>query len=376
MRKKREPIDTLTDALCWISNECRKAMSKKPDRPLLAATFDERPLEVVSFPGNKDALEIAWAQRFTEALEKQSGLRYEVVGLAPEPGDVLLHRDGEPDIYLQVTEAVDLRKIKGDAIRKSYMKAIFHADPTLKTAFSGIQIALMDCGKIFEFPDPQSPEGRTLAAYTAKSILGLQSRLPDIPVCPLGGFPNPIGRVNASSDLWIDIFLTRYAAAGVVAPAQWQWFTAWVIGGDAAPHYFRAAILNKLDGNFARIRDPLWLLVYTVDCPYDIEEEADIQSLLATKRNPFDRIYTLDRARTRRIFPLIDDPETRPGPKGYCVPGAGGIPKVNDPRYRDIDETDSKHLMFDNNFLGSDSLMVGNIAINQLQLIPVSSDTK
>jgi hypothetical protein len=103
---------------------------------------------------------------------------------------------------------------------------------------------------------------------------------------------------------------------------------------------------------------------------------ADIQSLLATKRNPFDRIYTLDRARARQVFPLIDDPETRPGPKGYCVPGAGGIPKVNDPRYRDIGETDSKPLIVDNNLLDSDSLIIGDVTINQLRLTPVSSDTK
>jgi hypothetical protein len=312
-------------------------MSKKPHRPLMAATFDERALAVVSFPSDKDALELTWVQRFTEALEKQSGLRYEVAGMAPEPGDVLLRRDREPDVYLQVTEAVDLRKIKGDAIRKSYMKAISQADPILKTAFPGVQIALMDCGKILEFPDPQSADGRTLGAFMAKSILKFQSWLPDMAVCPPGGSPNPSGRVNVSSDLWIDIFLTRYAAVGVTARAQWQWGSALVVGGDAAPHYFCAAILNKLDGNFSKIRDPLWLLVYTVDCPYDTEQEADIQSLLTTKRNPFDRIFTLDVARTRQIFPLIDDPETRPGPKGYSHPGAGGIPKVNDPRYRDIE---------------------------------------
>jgi hypothetical protein len=102
MRREREPIDTLIDAHAWLSKARRAPMSNKPDRPLMAATLSESPLAVESFPAQKDALEFVWAQRFTDALEKQRGTRYVVAGRAPDPGDVLLGRDGEQDIYLQI----------------------------------------------------------------------------------------------------------------------------------------------------------------------------------------------------------------------------------------------------------------------------------
>lgn len=307
----------------------------------MAPTFGPAALVVEEFPADKDALELAWAWRFTDALEKQKGVRYEVVGsISDPPGDVLLRRESQPDIFLEVTEATDQQRIESERFRKLYVRAISDADPRLKTAFSGIQIAMIDGGQMLKLPNPQSQVGAAVAAALSKFILGLEPRLSLLPVCPTGGSPHPRGAVffrDPVSEVSVSVFLTRYAPIGAAAAAQWQWSgPAWSIG-DVAPHYFLEAIKSKLDKNFAKIRNPLWLLVYTVDCPYDSDQEAEIQSCLATTRNPFDCIYILDRARTRQVFPLVDDPTTAPGKKGFTILGSDLIPAVNDPRYRDIE---------------------------------------
>lgn len=198
-------------------------MSKKPDRPLMAVRFGDPALVVEGFPADKEALEIAWAQRFTEALQKQNMPHYMVVGRAPDPGDVLLRRKGEPDIYLQVTEAVDLRRIQSDGMRRSYMRAISETNTRLKSAFSGIQIFLSDDGQMLKLPNPQSKAGLAVAAAMSKFILDLEPRLATLPICPPGGWPHPRQAMNfqdPSSAVSITVFLTRYALAGATAPAH------------------------------------------------------------------------------------------------------------------------------------------------------------
>jgi hypothetical protein len=309
----------------------------------MAATFDERALAVEEFPVDQKTLEIAWAQRFVDALEKQKAGRYTVFGSALHIGaDVLLRPDSGPDVQLQVTEAVDYRRIDNDKRRKWYVKAIAKAEPTLKSAFVGIQIALIDDGLMINFPNANTKEGLAIAASIAQFLLRLQTRASAYPVCPPGRTPHHNAGIEfkdpAKAEWSIVVFLTRYAPVGVQAPAQWQWASAGLVGGPPAPQYIRDAIRNKLDGNFTKILgEQLWLLVYTVDCPYDAEQEADIQSLIATTRNPFDRIFVLDRSRTRQVFPLVDDPQTAPPKAGFFILGSDAIPAVNDPRYRDIE---------------------------------------
>jgi hypothetical protein len=312
----------------------------KPDRPLLSATFDDRPLVVESFPRESEALEAAWAQRFVEALERQYAIRYSVAGrpAAGPPGDAVLRADGEPDVLLEITEAIDHNRRQLRDRRDLYFKATAKAEPRrLESAFSGVQIAIDDSGRARQLPEPNTQEGRAVAKGLASFILSLEARASALAVGEVTHPREMMQRhfIEPSSKVALMVSLRRYAPVADAKPAQGYWGgAAWTIG-EVAPHYIFEAIKAKCL-QYSKIRQPFWLLAYTVDCAYSLEEETAIQSYLASITLPFGKIFILNPSRTRQVFPPLEDPKTAPGPQRTVILGGDLVPKVNDPRFKDI----------------------------------------
>lgn len=315
-------------------------MPDKPDRPILSVTFGWPSLLVQKFSPDKNLLETQWAQRFCDEYDKQFGLRYRVEGRAPEPGDVLLRSDGGADVHLQITEAIDVRRLHTERLRRAYSEAVWKLTPELKTVFKGIKIAITDAGQAPKLPqDPGSSEVMALARELGKFLLSLEPVLKSIPVFPPGGFPRQHLTFTTPGGIEIAVLLSRYAAPGVSAPAQWVWFgPIRLIGGDEeiSPHYFLTTIQNKVGKSYAKPAEPLWLLVYSVDCFYNLHQQAAVKTYLRDTKHPFAKVFVLAHPSLQQVYPVVGEITVPEGSEGHSVLGSDCIPKIEDPRYVNI----------------------------------------
>lgn len=288
------------------------------------------------FSPDPDLEELQWAKKFVEALAKKGGPTYSIAGRAPEPGDALLVRGGgEPDVYLQITEAVDTHRVAMVVKRDRYTQIMWRAAPTLKTEFPGLQFFFDDAGLIAKFPQPSSPQAEAFARMYAQILTNSAGALRALPV---GHWSGCLLR-EATTGAEVMSRVHRYAEAG---PAKWLWGgTVRIFDDTPLPDYIRDVVLGKLQHPEClkyKGKNPLWLLAFTRDCTYDIEQEKAIQAAAASGSNPFERIYFF-RDNVRRIFPPGCELSAAPGPKPKAVIECGSdyLAQPFDTRFRDIE---------------------------------------
>lgn len=313
-----------------------KRRSQKPRRPVHSVKLDGT-MSSEHFSPDPDIEELQWAQKFVDALAKQGGPTYTIAGRSPEPGDALLVRgEAEPDVYMQITEAVDLHRVAMTVKRERYTQAMWRAAPGMKETFAGLQVIIQDGGRIGELPEPSTPQAQEFIAYFARCADN--TRLENLPLNYITG--GSLLR-EVTTGVEIHVRVQRYAAAG---PAQWLWGgPVRILDLAPLPEYVRDVVLAKLRHPQClkyKGPNPLWLLAFTRDCQYDIDQEREIQAAAAVGPNPFERIYLLELGgpTVRQLYPpgCAHSPEPPAKPKGFML-GSDCLPNALDTRFRNIE---------------------------------------
>jgi hypothetical protein len=303
---------------------------RKPDRPIGVGHLGPPYISRERFSQDKDELEKQWAQKFADIFEKQYGRKFTVHETRSEPADVILRDEQQTEIQLQITEAVDAHRLSVNAKRAAYRNLLVAVRPEIKSLCAGFKIYLQDAGTIATWPEVKTADAKAICLeifhFTRKAI-ELIARIKTWR--PVGGILAIEGGRSAM------VAATRYAHNDA-EPALWFWGGAdWGIG-DIRPHYVREAVAGKLQITYGDPGGELWLLVYTVDCEYDSEQESEILADLASIPNFFTRVYVLQRAQSLwQVFPKDSRPDASPGPRarGGTVLGDAAFAPGHEPDY-------------------------------------------
>jgi hypothetical protein len=314
--------------------------SKRADRPIASLVFPKQGtpwLSVQPLPTEKAALESSIAGRFVKALSTV-GEAYELLDTTDgEPADSLLCGPGAKRVVLQTTEAVDEVRIMASERRRDYGRALWHHAPALAQMFSGVQVAFIDVGQVRDFLRPDTKAGRVVVEAWAAALRQLQPVIDLLPLNEEGQergkmtfLPSPAGGGN------ITVRLLRFAPVEDNRRPKWLWLGSHVSReGDATGRITR----------YGPIRDPFWLLAYSLDTDFEPNEELELRAQLATEPHRFERVYIFfphgeASGELRQLFPAPDDGLTRiEQPKGRVLArllAEDAMPRRYDPRWQEV----------------------------------------
>jgi len=305
--------------------------------------FDGSGVTAEYFADDQETLELQWAQRWVDESSRRGGPTYTIAGRAPEPGDVLVRRANEPDAHLQITEAVDAHRLAMEGRRKLLSSAIWRATPDIRQLLSGVKLVISDGGAIVGLPDAASDAGAAYAKYFAGFLVHNANLIAALPVAVSESDWKTAILSDPASGVELHTAILRYAPADSSSPGKWLWSgPVRAIGGDDPDgSYISDAVLKKLRQYPLQHypKNPLWLLVYTLDCHYDQLQEQLIQAEITSRGSPFERIFLFDGNSnySRQLFPLTQGTDTIPREKPrWLILGHDCVPRNDDPRFVDI----------------------------------------
>lgn len=294
-------------------------MPGKPSRPIEMMYWTEsgkRRIRRTEFSSDQKELEREWASRFVELWNGKAGS--EPLEVDPsldfgEPADLLLRAGDGRLVGLQVTEAVDERRNRRHRFRQYVQKHLFSTSDedgrNLVNALSGMQVVLME-RTTTDIPPEHSRKFRRHAVKNIRAALWSSVRKsPLFPVELDRWDKHELIEFTAVDGVRMWLHAVRYATANLGRPLKVFWSVGCAEMEDRPPRFFKEATLGKLDVHYTPGANELWLLVYSVDCPLALDEEADIRALLQSRPdNPFARIFALpDAGRPVQIYPPIDN---------------------------------------------------------------------
>ena len=329
-------------------------MPKKPDRPIVSMRFPNRgspQLKLETLPTDKDELEAAVAERVVAAINASGAEKYECAGKSPEPGDILLKSQAGDELYLQIAEAVDAHRACTNANRERYGALLWTMDPELSMLYQGVKVALRNAGEARDLPPPNSPNGRAVVRELVAELRALEPVVQSLPKNEAGQRKGKETYISIpAASLRLTVRLLRYAPADGAEPAQWLWTgTHQVRPGDSLDAF--TDVVRRKSGHYAEINAPFWLVVYSLDCWCDREEEIALRGLLNQRQHRFDRVYLFyplhaPAGELRQLYPETHESPLPPGEapgKLLCrfLP-QDAFPKWDDPRWRPVPTSDRR----------------------------------
>ncbi len=270
--------------LIIVSRHDQLTMPKKPDRPISSMVFPASGapwLKLEPLPVEKEQLEREIAERFVLALARVEGEAFACIGEAPEPGDVLVTRESGERVYLQLSEVVDVARIRTNERRAEYGAALWDVYPDLREAYAGVQVAIIDAGEVSDLPKVRSAHGTEVLRAIAsqmKSLVPIVESLPHNAPGELRGKQTFIRCPNLKHP--ITIRLLRYAPARLRHPVKWLWTGSHQIPEPRLDTGFRA-VMAKKTARYGDISNSFWLVLYSLDCECDANEQSALLSELS-----------------------------------------------------------------------------------------------
>ena len=260
-------------------------------------------------------------------------------GRPAEPGDALLIDGNGENVHLQLGEVVDIRRIRTNLARKGYGTALWK-DRELQEIYSGVQVAITDDGEAIDLPKLSSPAGGEISAEITEAFRSLKEVAESLPMNLVReGKGKKTGVTITAFTMTLWIRLLRYGKPDGTPP-KWLWTGSVRVRGDESLLSFKDAIAYK-SVHYARIKDPFWLLLYSLDLGCDDYEQAVLAGGLAQTDHPFDRVAVfLPRAKggdLRELFPspgdLPDLSQVQQKKMLFRFLPEDAIPKWDDPRW-------------------------------------------
>lgn len=319
-------------------------MSRKHERSISAMVFPKNGsprLKLDYLPTDIHERDYEIAQRFTVKLNELTGENLQCDQRAIEPADILLHDKTGTEIYLQIGEAVDFHRAITTDLREKYGSLLWN-DDNLCSIYQGIQVAILDMGEARDLPKTSTEEGKSFLKELSSQLYSLKEIADSLPLNAKGEFKGKEVFFNIHSiPMLINVRLLRYAKRTKINPCKWLWAGTHQVRPEDFSEIF-TKLLNKKTKRYGNIKNPFWLLIYSIAPYYEQDTANSLSSMLENLDHPFDRVYLFyPRGISGALWELFPSPESRPTnslPESkkllfFLLP-QDATPKWDDPRWK------------------------------------------